>query len=133
MVRATIRNEATTGSPWVPGGAGANFGGDLQKTYDFRFGPPGQSFGSDWVDQPLEPGGRRTFIFGVLTPLGGRAPEGSYASDPALMGIQSLDLPPVGGGFQIQVVPEPSVLGLLGLGAAACPPRRQSRHRAGTA
>jgi hypothetical protein len=63
-------------------GAGGSFSGDLQKRYDFHV-----SFGSEFVGLDLPPGKSLTFSWGLLTPIDGFVPPGTYHSDPAFINL----------------------------------------------
>jgi hypothetical protein len=141
VVRATFRNDVSSTMDMLLGGAGASFSGDLQKTFDFAFGPTGNSgdFGLDFIGRTIEPGGELSFVFGILTPIGGRAPLGTYPADPAFLnlavnGVSSGPRFPTNT-FSVTVVPEPSTLAqvtlalLLFCGARVYRIRERSRYR----
>ena len=118
-VTATLTN--TSSQPFTFMGAGSSFTGDLQTLYDFKIP-------SDGFLAPAEPGqsGETTvpahssldFSFGDLIPIGGYAPVGTYAADPALLQFDFAAPQAPENTFRIEVVPEPSILLLGGVGLA---------------
>jgi len=93
IVHATLSNDpSSTQNLRNVEGVSAIFSGDLQKTYDFTFGPTGNSseFSLQFFGLDIAPGQNAPFVYGILTPIGGVAPEGFYLADPATVG---LDLP----------------------------------------
>jgi hypothetical protein len=119
IVHATLLNDLSSTENLQIEGAGANFGGDLQKIYDFTFGPTGNSseFSTQFFGVDLAPGETSSFVWGILTPIGAVAP-GIYPADPAILGLQ---LPSIGvvemepsNTFLVRVVvPEPPAVVLL--------------------
>ena len=120
ILRATLFNTSLSTESITQVG-GASFTGDLQKVWDFRFGPTGSS-----SDYPLQfaglhvaPGESFSFILGILTPIGGSAPLGvhPFCCEAHLdFGSDTLSSEAPLNTFQIRVVPEPPLLGLFGLG-----------------
>lgn len=125
VIEATIYNDASSTMDMSILGVGASFTGDLQKTFDFTFGPTGDDvdFGIDFVGLTIPPGGAVPFVFGILTPIDGLAPVGEYFADPASLSLN------VNGVFSdprfstntftVKVVPEPSLILQMALGALA--------------
>jgi hypothetical protein len=136
IVRATLFNEpSSTEDLKQIQGVGAIFSGDLQKTYNFTFGPTGNSseFSLQFFGVDLAPGQSYPFIYGSLTPIGGAASPGIYPADPATIG---LDLPGTASvqtnslnTFSVQVVPEPSTMFLFGTGVACLTAGRLRRKK----
>jgi hypothetical protein len=126
VVRATLRNDPSSTADLGPiEGVNAIFAGDLQKTYNFTFGPTGNStgFGIDLLGLDLAPGQSAPFVYGILTPIGGAAPPGVYPADPATLGLElsgQVFLPEQSSTntFTVRVVPEPPGLLLLCVGLA---------------
>ena len=121
LVTATVTNLSAT--PFKFDGIAGNFSGDLQKHYDFT--PQQDLFGK------TVPGyGALEFAFGTLTPVGGAVPLGTYYADPAAFNF-GLGLQYSENTFDITVVPEPTLLGLGGVGVAWLWTRRWRRKTGG--
>jgi hypothetical protein len=135
-IHATLRNDVSSTDDLRITGVGASFTGDLQKTFDFTFGPTGDSsdFGLEFVGVTLSPGAELPFVFGILTPIGGAAPLGTYLADPAFLNLV-LDSVATGpryseNTFSVTVVPEPSLMAQMIVGLiAGVALRRRSRSR----
>jgi hypothetical protein len=119
LFNSPLSTESVTRA-WVP----ASFTGDLQKIYDFTFGPTGDSseFFLQFEGLNVGPGESFPFVVGILTPIGGSAPAGihpfcceahlTFGSDTTLESQAPLNA------FRI-LVPEPPLVGLLGAGLLA--------------
>jgi hypothetical protein len=125
VIHATIYNDASSIMDMSILGVGAGFSGDLQKTFHFTFGPTGNSgdFGTDFIGLTIPPGGVAPFVFGILTPIGGMAPEGTYFADPAFLNfnVNGLFSGPrySTNTFTVTVVAEPSLPLQMALGLFA--------------
>lgn len=129
VVKGTVFNAPTSSVDLLIDGVGASFGGDLQKTYRFTFGPTGNSseFSLQFLGQHILPDTAFPFVFGILTPRGGAAPLGTYPADPAFIGFQLAGI-----GYEIRyatntfdvVVPDASLPGLVAIGLGAVLRRR---------
>jgi hypothetical protein len=110
-VTATLTN--TSSEPITILGVGRSFTGDLQKLYDFKVV-------LDLPPMTVVPAhSTLDFGFGDLIPIGGHVPVGTFDADPALLQFAIFAAPqPPENTFQIEVVPEPSVLLLSGVGSA---------------
>ena len=114
VLHATLFNSPLSTEPLTERG-GASFTGDLQKIYDFTWGPDAQYSGLN-----VEPGDSFSFVLGTLTPIGGSVPIGTYPfCCEAHLGFGSVSssafLPPLNT-FEIAVVPEPPIWALWSLG-----------------
>lgn len=140
IVHATLLNDpSSTEALQQIEGVSAFFTGDLQKTYGFTFGPTGDSseFSTQFFSVDLAPGETFSFVWGILTPIGGAVAPGIYAADPASLG---LDLPGADlaqmeptNTFRVRVVPEPPAVillltAILGALLFTCPPNTAGRH-----
>ncbi len=122
LVTATVFNDSDL--PVTFDSAGAIFAGDFQKIFDFT-----PLF--DFVGKSTPAHGSLLFTFGSLSPVGGMAPEGVYVADPAsIRFVPSPDLIPSLNGFDVTVVPEPTLVGLAALGLFALSLQRRCRNRA---
>jgi hypothetical protein len=121
VLHATLFNSPLSTESLTRASVPASFTGDLQKIYDFTFGPTGDSseFFFQFQGLNVEPGGSFPFVVGILTPIGGSAPVGihpfcceahfTFGSDTTLEAQAPVNT------FQIRV-PEPPLVGLLGAG-----------------
>ena len=142
IVNATLFNDPSSTQDIENMGFGASFTGDLQKTFHFTFGPTGNSsdFGLEFIGLVLAPGDSFPFVFGLLKPISGVAPEGVYPADLASMTL----VPPAAdpemqfstNTFSITVanhvnppppVPEPATWWLFGAGLLGCLGIRRAR------
>ncbi|HZI79622.1 MAG TPA: hypothetical protein VFD69_08915 [Vicinamibacterales bacterium] len=114
VVHATVFNSPLSTEPLVKTG-GASFTGDLQKTYDFEFGPEAQFLGLS-----LDPGDSFSFVLGTLTPISPPVPIGTYPfcceAHLAFGSAGSSDFLPPLNTFEIEVVPEPPMWALWSVG-----------------
>lgn len=110
FVTATVTNLSEV--PFAIQGGGGLFAGDLQKTYSFVWT-------ADLFGKTVPGYGTLQFAFGSLTPIDGSAPLGTYYADPALIDFAGIDDPRylryAQNTFDITVVPEPTIVSLLGL------------------
>jgi hypothetical protein len=124
VLHATLFNSPLSTESLTRASVPASFTGDLQKVYDFTFGPTGNSseFFFQFEGLNVEPGASFPFVVGILTPIGGSAPVGihpfcceahlTFGSDTTLESQAPVNT------FQIRV-PEPPLVGLLGAGMLA--------------
>jgi hypothetical protein len=114
LLTATVANLSDV--PFTISGGGANFSGDLQKSYDFMWL-------LDVFDKTVPGGGTLQFTFGALTPIGGSVTLGTYHADPAQINFAGINdfqnLLPSQNTFVITVIPEPTAVSLFGLAGAA--------------
>ena len=125
VLTATLFNSPSSTEQLTTFG-GASFTGDLQKVYDFTFGPTGDSsdFGTEFIGMNLAPGESLPFVLGILTPIGGQAPPGIhpfcceaslvFGSDTGLTSQSPTNTFVV----EVTAVPEPPHILLLALAAA---------------
>jgi hypothetical protein len=121
LVTATLYNDPLSDGNLVFQGVGASFTGDMQKLYDFTFGPPDGNFAVQFFNLDLAPGESFPFVWGSLVPIGGFVPPGTYGPDPAFLTLHTTVIFP-SNAFQVIVVPEPcsfilaflACVGLLG-------------------
>ena len=121
IVGVTLLNEPSSTENLHIEGVSASFTGDLQKIYDFAWGPFVSSLLLERLD--LVPGESFPFLWGTLTPIPGAIAQGVYPALPEAS--LALDLPGTDNDlgwvaptntFQVRVVPEPSSLFLIGSG-----------------
>jgi PEP-CTERM motif len=124
VLHATLFNSSLSTEPLTETD-GASFTGDLQKIYDFTFGPTGDSseYGLQFSGLNVGPGESFPFVVGILTPIGGSAPIGTHPfCCEAHLGFGSVSssafLPPLNT-FEIHVVPEPPMIALFGVSLLA--------------
>jgi len=112
-VSATLFNNSSSDGNVVFGvGVGGTFAGDMQHYYNFHWGPAGQGLSQQFYNLNLAPGESFLFVLGILTPINGSVPLGTYGPDYADLSINSSSRRP-DNQFQVVVVPEPSVVALM--------------------
>ena len=122
ILEATLFNSPQSTEPVTEVG-GASFTGDLQKIYAFTFGPTGNSldFRDQFAGMHVSPGASFSFVLGILTPIGGVAPNGLHPfcceTAIAIGNEGGVTLQGPENTFAVQVA-EPSVAVLLGIGIA---------------
>jgi hypothetical protein len=146
LIRATLFNDASsTGS--IISDAGGSFTGDLQKTYTFTPATSLPQYSEQFFFMNVPPGGSFPFVLGLLTPIGGAAPIGYQATccnqfpqviNEAHLNFQPSDGPatsePPSNGFsllvvgELQEVPEPATLFLVGTGLLSLATRGRSQR-----